>query len=304
MYRTNFSDFPVRFTEIITGLYADAGTQWLADLPKIVNKIAENWSLAVEQPFPNLSYNFVAPCVCADGSRAVLKIGFCAENSEIFNEAKFLKIFDGEGTVKLLRFDKNYCALLLERLIPGENLTRLCQTNDVQATSIAIGVMRKIWRTPPKNHDFPMLEKWTDGLKRAAKTEFPIQFIRKAQDYFEELNAPSKQKFLLHGDLHHENILSAQREPYLIIDPKGIVGDIGYEISVYLNNQANWVSGLPDSREKLNRCVNQFAEAFEIEPRNLRKWAFAQQVLGVWWTLEDNGKNWKNDLALAEIWEV
>ena len=83
-----------------------------------------------------------------------------------------------------------------------------------------------------------------------------------------------------------------------------IVGGIGYEISVFLNNHLWWLASKPDLKEKLNDAVLRFSEAFEIEPRDLRKWAFAQIVLSAWWTFEENGENWENELAFAEIWEV
>ncbi len=304
MHENNFADFPEKFVQIVSETYKDAGERWLSDLPRIVGDIAENWSLQVERHFPNLSYNFVAPCVCADGTKAVLKIGFCAEKSEIFDEARLLNNFDGKGAVKLLKFDENRCALLLERLIPGKNLLEICSPNDnARATRIAIDAMRKFWQTSPANHDYPMLENWFDGLSRTENTIFPQQFARKARTCFEELNSSSEQKFVLHGDLHHENILSATREPFLIIDPKGIIGDIGYETSVFLNNQAHWIWSQPNLEERLNTCVRQFSEAFEIPTQNLRKWAFAQKVLSAWWTFGDGGKDWREELKMAEIWE-
>ncbi len=304
MNQNYFVNLPKRFTDNILGLHADKGKRWLADLPQIVGKIAENWSLSVEKPFLNLSFNFVAPCICADGSQAVLKIGYRGEDSEIFSEAKLLRLFDGKGTVKLLRFDKNYCALLLERLIPGANLIEICQQNDAAATAIAIDVMRKLWqKKPPEYQNFPRLEKWTNGLQKAENTSFPARFISKARNNFDELFALSKQNFLLHGDLHHENILSAEREPFLAIDPKGIIGDIGYDISVFLNNPLGWVLSQSNPQKFLTSRVEQFAEAFKIEPQNLRKWAFAQMVLSAWWTFEENGKRWETDLTLAGIWE-
>ncbi|MEJ7861583.1 MAG: aminoglycoside phosphotransferase family protein [Pyrinomonadaceae bacterium] len=129
-------------------------------------------------------------------------------------------------------------------------------------------------------------------------------FQNKARRFYEQLSFASKHKFLIHGDLHHENILSAFREPFLAIDPKSIVGDIGYEISVFLNNHLWRLASDTNVQEKLSVAVRQFSEAFAIQPQDLRKWAFAQMVLSAWWTFEENGKNWQTDLTLAEIWEV
>lgn len=220
MKEKRITHLPEKFKRNIFDLHAEKGKQWIEDLPDLIAETSEKWSLAVEKPFPDLSYNFVAPCVCADGTNAVLKIGYNEKDSVVSSEAKFLTILDGKGAVKLLRFDKNHCALLLERLMPGENLAKLCQTNDEEATSIAIDVMRRICQPPPKNHDFPTLENWINKLQTAAETTFAPRLATKALNYFEELSAASEQDLLLHGDLHHENILSATRESFLAMTRK------------------------------------------------------------------------------------
>lgn len=303
--KENFTlQLPKRFARNTLDLCGEKGERWLNDLTRIIGEIAENWSLKVEKPFPNLSYNYVAPCAFLDGGEAVLKIALPLNNPEIFNEVSFLKLSDGKGAVKLLKSDKNHRAILLERLTPGKNLKEIFRENETKAVEIAVKIMREIVKEPPLNSDFRQLEDWFKGFEKAASTKFPRKFTSKARDFFEELNSASKQKFLLHGDLHHENILTATREEFLAIDPKGIVGDIGYEIAVFLNNHLWWLASDADLREKLDEAVRQFSEAFEIEPRDLRKWAFAQIVLSAWWTFEDSGENWASELAFAEIWEV
>lgn len=294
---------PENFRRNILDLHREKGEQWLADLPDLIAEISGKWSLEVGESFPDLSYNFVAPCVCADGTNAVLKIGYHEKDSVVFSEAKYLTVLDGNGAVKLLRFDENHCALLLERLSPGENLIETATTDDEQATANAIQVMKKIRRSPPKNVEFSTLEKWVDSFLRAEKTDFNFAHIKKAQKIFERLIYSSEQ-LLLHGDLHHQNILSAGLDSYLAIDPKGIVGDIGFEISVFLNNPRGWLLTNPDRRKIAQRRVEQFAEAFAINPRDLRDWAYAEAVLSAWWTMEDGGGDWEKWLACAEIWEM
>lgn len=298
------NNLPKQFTENVLSVCGERGRRWLNDLPKIVGEAAEKWSLVVEKPFPNLSYNYVAPCVSRrDGSRAVLKIGLPEKNdSVVFGEAQFLKIAGGSGAVKLLQFDADYRALLLERLLPGENLVGLAETDDEQATTEAIRVMNKIRRPPPAARAFPTLDEWVGSFLRARKTNFDFARVKRAQRIFERLIGSSAQS-LLHGDLHHQNILSARGERFLAIDPKGIVGDIGFEISVFLNNPRGWILSVPDRRKMLCRRVEQFAEAFAIEPGDLRDWAFAEAVLSAWWTIEDGGSDSEKWLACAAIWE-
>ncbi len=301
-------DLPEKFIRTITGMFGKKGVDWLGELPKITGTIAKNWSLNVGKPFANLSYHYVAPCICGDGSEAVLKIGFPEERLEFFSEVKMLRLYGGNGAVRILRSDEALYAMLLEKVAPGKGLGELCLKDDGRAVEIAVGVLKKIARKAESgmdsDGDFHLLENWIGGFRRAKNTEFPAAIIKKAQDFFAELAGVGAEKFLLHGDFHHENILSAVREPFLVIDPKGLVGGIGYDIGVFLNNHRNWLEGVPRQEEKLDRSVTQFAEAFAMDESAVRKWAFIQMVLSAWWTFEENDERWKIDLSKAEVWRV
>jgi len=302
MEKKRFAHLPENFKRNIFGSHQKKGKRWLANLPDLIAEMSEKWLLTVDEPFPDLSYNFVTPCVCADGTNAVLKIGYNEKDSVIFSEAKLLTALDGNGAVKLLRFDENRCALLLERLLPGENLIELAKTDDQQATANAICVMKKICRPPPENVEFPTLEKWVDSFLRAEKTNFNFACVKKSRKIFDRLIGSSEQS-LLHGDLHHQNILSARRDSFLAIDPKGIIGDIGFEISVFLNNPRGWLLTNPNRRKIAQRRIEQFAEAFAIETPDLRDWAYAEAILSAWWTIEDGGTDAEKWLICAEIWD-
>lgn len=295
-------ELPEKFVRLMTESHGAEGENWLKKLPEIISELEKKWTLKVRQPFENLSYHFVAPCVAENGDEAVLKIGFPEENSPVFNEAEILKLYDGNGAVKFLNLDENRLALLLERLKPGENLKKNLRGREEKSVSIAVESLRKIIRKPPKNNNFVRLENWFAGFENAADTHFPADKVKKAQKFYEELS--QVETFLIHGDFHHENILSATRERFLVIDPKGIIGQIGYEISVFLNNHVWILANDENLQNHLDFAVEKFGEAFEISPNNLRKWAYAQAVLSAWWTFEENGANWKPDLELAEIWKI
>jgi streptomycin 6-kinase len=301
--KQEFSEnLPQKFTEVITDAFREEGKRWIDALPEIIVEIERNWSLKIEKPFPNLSYHYVAPCVSENGGEAVIKIGFPGEKTTTLNEIRVLKFLDGSGVCRLRRFDETRSALLLEKLVPGENLKTIFQNNHAKAVETAIEVMRKFWRKPPETHDFPLLEDWFRGFRQAEKVDFAPGYIEKAQRFFDELNSSPAPQTLLHGDFHHENILSASREKFLAIDPKGIVGGIGYDLGVFLINHANWLKAETDLPEKLNLAIRRFSEAFQIEPQDLRKWVFAHSVLSAWWSFEENCENWRNELAFAEIW--
>ncbi|MGI8470230.1 MAG: aminoglycoside phosphotransferase family protein [Pyrinomonadaceae bacterium] len=304
MSKNRTENLPPKFIENISGLYGAKGEKWLADLPQIIREISGKWSLEIDRVFSNLSFNFVALCVDEAGEKCVLKIGVPEKDSSILFEKRALEAFDGKGAVKLLKFDEKLCAMLLERAIAGKTLSEVCGEDYAKAVEIAVEVMKKLPRNPPDKSKFINLESWTDGLNRAAKANFELEKVGKAQKFFDELVEPFERKILLHGDIHFDNILSARREPFLLIDPKGVVGEIGYEIAVFLNDLAGWTEHLPDQKVILASAVKSFSRAFKVGIDDLRKWAYAFAVLSAWWAMEDFGKDWEGQILRADIWEV
>ena len=171
-------------------------------------------------------------------------------------------------------------------------------THEVELKSIAARLV-KFYKSK-----FINLETWIKGLDRAVKLNFQPEKVARAKMFFAELVEPIEKKILLHGDIHFDNILSAKREPFLLIDPKGIIGEMGYEIAIFLNDLADWTSHLKNQKEFLDKAVEKFAKAFNIDEKKLRKWAFAFAVLSAWWMMEDFGNNKEKDILRAEIWDV
>src|SRR6185436_5935575 len=112
------------FRKNVLALCGDDGIRWLIELPDLIKSIESSWSIGVQKPFPNIEYNFVAEARTDAGLRCVLKIAPPFNNREIFGEAKYLRTLAGEGSVALLREDLGIRAMLLERVIPGENLVK------------------------------------------------------------------------------------------------------------------------------------------------------------------------------------
>ncbi len=304
MSKYSTKNLPPKFMQNISGLYGRKGEQWLQDLPEIIRQSCKKWSLKIETIFPNLSYNFVASCIDQEGEKFVLKIGVPEEDSPIMFEKKALEAFAGKGAVKVVKFDKNLHAMLLERAIEGKTLGEVCGEDYEKAVKIAIEVMQKLPRRPLNKNEFINLESWIEGLNKAVETNFQIEKISKAQKYFADLIEPFEKKILLHGDIHFDNILSAPGETFLVIDPKGVVGEIGYEIAVFLNDLAGWTEHLENQKAILNSALESFSESFKVSPENLRKWAFSFAILSAWWMMEDLGENQEKHILRADIWEV
>ncbi len=304
MNKIQAEKLPPKFRQNVIGLYGTKGEKWLADLPQMLETICTKWSLKLEDFFPNLSFNFVAKCSDKDGEKYVLKVGVPDEDSPLLTEKNTLEAFDGKGAVKVIKFDENLCAMLLERAIDGKTLSETCGEDYVKAVEIVIQVLKKLPRNPIDKTHFINLEKWIDGLNRAVTEKFAPAKVTKAQEFFAALVEPLEQKILLHGDVHFDNILSAKREPFLLIDPKGLIGEIGYEIAVFLNDLAGWTEHLANRKTILYKAIKRFSKEFAVSEQNLRKWCFAFAVLSAWWMMEDFGENCEKTLALADIWDV
>jgi len=291
------------FARTSVELYGTTGSEWLNRLPTLIAECAVRWSLTVMPPFERLSYNYVAPAVRANGADVVLKIG--VPNPELLTEVAALRIFDGHGIVQLLDADPALGALLLERLKPGATLLTIA--DDEQATHIAAQVMRQLWRPAPERHSFPTIAKWAKGFERLRKQfgggagPFPKHLVEAAESIYAEFIDSMAESVLLHGDLHHENILSAERQPWLALDPKGVVGEPAYEVGALLRNPLPQLLDAPEPGRILARRVDQLAEELGFDRARMVGWGMAQAVLSAWWSFEDHGHGWEPAIRCAEL---
>ncbi len=124
--------------------------------------------------------------------------------------------------------------------------------------------------------------------------------VERAEALFAELLASSGAPMLLHGDLHHENILAAERAPWLAIDPKGLVGEAEYEVGALIRNPLPRLLALPDATATLARRFDILAETLGFDRQRMIAWSYAQAILSAWWTIEDHSHGWEPTIALAE----
>ena len=294
---------PSNFAQSMRDVHGAAGESWVGQLPGIVSECVERWSLKVAEPFQLLSYNWVAPAVGSGGASLVLKVGFPCR--ELRGEIGALRIYDGRGSARLVDADGDLGALLLERLLPGVTLDSVQDETD--ATTIAAGAMRQLWRPAPANHQFPTIADWGKGFERLHQKfdggtgPFPANLVAEAEETFASLLATSAEPVVLHGDLHHFNILSAEREPWLAIDPKGVVGEPAYEVGAFMRNPWPQLLSQPDVRIIMSRRLDAFSGELGIDRQRLRGWAFAQAVLSAWWSYEDHRKVSEHALACAAL---
>jgi streptomycin 6-kinase len=213
---------------------------WLDRLGETVEVLRRRWALQVGAPFqPGGQTSWVAPAEDSAGTPLVLKLVW--RHYEAEHEADGLAIWAGNGTV-LLRdaavVDEQTAALLLERCLPGTPLSTL--TEDEQDQIIA-GLLGRLWREPPPGHRLlplsEMCAQWADEFERVAdQPPLDPALVDKAMTLLRGLPDSAESEVMLCTDLHAENVLAAEREPWLVIDPKPYVGDPTYDILQHLIN--------------------------------------------------------------------
>jgi len=264
---------------------------------EIVDECVARWSLRLDGSFWQVEPNAVAPATRADGTRCVLKVS--PDLVETRTEIAALRIWNGHGAAHVLASDAERGALLIERLEPGTMLSEI-EDDDV-ATRIAADLLRTLWVAPPDCHELRPLASWCDAFERnrgailGGAASFPRALFERADQLGTELLASTREPVVLHGDLHHFNILRAQRATWLTIDPKGLFGDRCFDICQFLCNPR------PVPLAVNRRRVLVFCEELGLDFRRTRDWCLVHAVLDACWAFEaDDHSALRGRIAYAE----
>jgi len=292
-----------QFVQRYLSMHGEAGKSWLAGFHDLRDQLRERWSLLDPQPFPALSFNYLESARHSSGRQVVLKIGF--PDPELETEILALGYYNGVGAVRLLEGDPARGALLLERIIPGDNLLTL--TEDQTATRIAGQAMTDLWRLVPQPNPFPSMEKWCRGFSRyldhiqEKPGPLPIRLVNQAAGLARELLEEKVEDILLHGDLHHGNILLGEAGRWLVIDPKGVIGDKASEVAPLLYNPVPDLIKYQDLEGIITSRLDILAETTGLERERMIAWSFVRAVLSSIWSVEDRSGNLEYGCEFAEI---
>lgn len=295
-------EIPDEFARHAAEAFGSGGEAWLGNLPGLLAELSARWEFRVGRPF-ELSYSYVAPVVRADGTSAVIKVG--VPDDEALGEIAALRLYHGQGACQLLEADEEERAMLLERLQPGDTLVGLAQLDDEAATRVGAAAMRRLWRPVAGGNQLKSIAQWFEDAFARHRAEYggpgplPPELFVRAEQLARDLLASAPTEVMLHGDLHHFNILSAEREPWLVIDPKGMRGDPGYEVGPFLVNPVGQNPGRTPAL--LERRLAVFAEELRYDRARLREWGIAHGMLSAMWSAENGGGNWRGAIQAAEM---
>jgi streptomycin 6-kinase len=255
---------------------ADTGlthADWLTSVPGLLTDCCEEWSLRLGEPYARGAAGYATRAELRDGTPVVLKLIYPHREAE--HEAEALRVWDGDGAVRLLAYDAERWAMLIERCEPG---TLLADEDPDAALDVLIGLLPRLWK-PTSGPFRPLADEaasWIESLpgswERAGRP-FAAAIVAEAIDLLETLSQSQGEQVLLHQDLHSDNVLAAQREPWLVIDPKPLLGEREFALAPIVRD---FELG-PTRRDALHR-VRRLTSELGLDRERVLGWTVGQSV--------------------------
>ncbi|ADD43902.1 aminoglycoside phosphotransferase family protein [Stackebrandtia nassauensis] len=302
---------PEPVAELIRDIFEEAGERWLAALPDLIADRCDAWDLEITgEAFTGGTHSYVAPVRRADGSSAVLKLTVVDEENRA--EATALHHYNGEGAVKLYDYDPGTGAMLMELATPGSPLVQQSYEGVVLEGSpenadkidIASALYRRLWREPVATPGYPSLPLvrdlvavWESEIPANADGELPAHLVAQAVDLCRELAKPDGPEGIVNRDTHLGNIVAAQREPWLLIDPKPLLGERAFDAGFFIDKQ---IHHRPEAGFAC-QVVARTAEGLGVAPERARAWAFLRAMENAAWAVDDElPERVASEVAIAE----
>ncbi|MBO1335285.1 aminoglycoside phosphotransferase family protein [Streptomyces sp. VRA16 Mangrove soil] len=275
-------EVPETFIQGTVAREGERGAAWVAELPTLVAELAERWACVPDGDVLHGEVGVVVPVRRGDGTPAVLKVSFPHPGN--VHEPDAFEAWGGRGAVRLYARDGDRYAMLLERA--GTETLARCGDADAMMT-VAGRIGRRL--AVPAPPELPRLsdraDEWEEQLLKDEEElahALPRRAVGAALATVRELGR-TQPGTLVHGDLHAGNILRAEREPWLAVDPKGYAGDPAYDAGAALKAHLLFLLAEDDLAGAVLRSMDLFAEAAELDRERVRRWCQLAAVQGAFW---------------------
>ena len=270
-----------------------------------LTRAVQKWGITLGEPYVDVyPGNLVYRCTLPDGIPAVIKTEpDRGTEDEFLTGLDALVLYGGRGMVRVLEVAREDRIVLMERVVPGETLW---DAPIDRALGAVASVMSKLRGAPPKQNSFPDVRAyhraWPNHV-RLYRGPGPIDadLFDIGERLFIELCDSAAEPVVLHGDLHYGNVLSSDREEWLAIDPKGVIGEPCYEVGDLFRNRVDELYGSADAIRAMRRRVEAVAHVTGFDPERIRAWALAQAVLSEIWTADDPARAHDVDMRAARL---
>ncbi len=270
------------FAHTITRTYGAQGIQWLTQIPTRIEQCAAQWNLTELNPYPHLTYNYVLSGMM-NTTPIVLKLRCTQESLE--KECAALNAYHGYDVAQLLAYNINLGAMLLERAIPGKQLTSLFSQNDSDATRVAAERIRILHQAPiPSSYKFRSLETLLPTFTDEHKLIAP--FIAHARTLRKKLLTADHTQIFLHGDFHQGNIISSG-DQWIVIDPQAAIGNPLYDLAVYIRNPLIDLIQTSHAQKLITNRINDFATILGYDAQQIKDWTYLQAIASAYWLIND-----------------
>lgn len=271
----------------ITNAFQQKGKEWFAELPRIIEQLSQQWSLSKLEPIHNMNWNYVALAVKDSQFPVVLKIS--CDKKLVADEIRAIHYFNGHGCIQLIDRNIELNALLLDQAMPGFSLKSLYPNEINNVIDYYSHVVKQLTSVAQINQEkFQHISTWLTAIDTADSAIIPAELLNKAIALKNYLLNTAGHEYILHGDLHLENIIKHQSN-WLAIDPKGIRGELEFEVAAF-----DFISSIEIAQHSqlsvlLQQRIAMLATKLNLDANRLTSWVFVRLILAAAWFIEDRG---------------
>ena len=268
--------------EGIAKYLGDKTDEFLSNVEPLLEKYTKQWQLSRLTYMLTHTINLLFECESAIYGPCVLKL--CISGPEITTEVNCLRAYDGSGYVKLWDYSLVDDILLLECVIPGQQMWAV--TDYKERARLMAQRLKNLPFITCKQGGYPTYRTWLTGVHKKLTSMSGMDdimfYLNEAIRVYDELKHTHKRSCLLHGDMHQENMLLNPQGGYTIIDPKGVVDDPVMETARFLLNET------PCDKEKIHEMVSIMAPVIGVPEADMLKSMYIDAALGNSWTFEEH----------------
>lgn len=269
------------FKENMINIYGSEGKDWLASLEKRLDDICQRYQVTDLSPVHNMTFTYVASGVI-NNKPIILKHGF--NKIALKREAEALKSFSNHGGVKPI-IDEPHL-IIMEKALPGSSLKNHYPDREEISTTILCDLITKLHEAPiPGHHAFHQLSslfKIIDDFE-----DLPTEILIKAKNIRTEIFSKTERLVLLHGDLHHDNMIK-QEDHFVAIDPKGFIGNPIYDVTAYILNPMPELLNNSSLKHLIQNRIEVIASKLNVSSNEVLHWTFLKAVKCWIWSKQDN----------------